>query len=176
LLTREVLPTRGHITVAGHELATLHQAVVAARIGYAQSRPYLFDGTLGSNLMMPLMTSPKTVPWHKGGRDQFGNEAARSGNSPDRVDVNWVDPALAGLGSEDEVRKWWFELVQAMGIDEFMFRRMLNSRIDMARYPDLAQAIVALRPEVEALLVENEFADLVYRFDPDGFNPTVPLG
>ncbi|MEO0745984.1 MAG: ABC transporter ATP-binding protein, partial [Pseudomonadota bacterium] len=176
LLTREVLPTRGHITVAGHELATLHQAVVAARIGYAQSRPYLFDGTLGSNLMMPLMTSPKTVPWHKGGRDRFGNEAARSGNSPDRVDVNWVDPALAGLGTEDEVRKWWFELVQAMGIDEFMFRRMLNSRIDIARYPDLAQAIVALRPEVEALLVENEVADLVYRFDPDGFNPTVPLG
>ncbi|MEO0669768.1 MAG: ABC transporter transmembrane domain-containing protein [Pseudomonadota bacterium] len=176
LLTREVLPTRGHITVAGHELATLHQAVVAARIGYAQSRPYLFDGTLGSNLMMPLMTSPKTVPWHKGGRDRFGNEAARSGNSADRVDVNWVDPALAGLGTEDEVRKWWFELVQAMGIDEFMFRRMLNSRIDIARYPDLAQAIVALRPEVEALLVENEVADLVYRFDPDGFNPTVPLG
>ena len=34
----------------------------------------------------------------------------------------------------------------------------------------------ALRAEVEALLVENEVADLVYRFDPDGFNPTVPLG
>ncbi|WP_415919141.1 ABC transporter transmembrane domain-containing protein [Tateyamaria sp. SN6-1] len=176
LLTREVLPTRGSITMAGHDLSTLHQAVVSARIGYAQSRPYLFDGTLGSNLMMPLMTSPRSVPWNKGGRDRYGNEAARSGNSADRLDADWIDPALAGLGSEDEVRKWWFELVQAMGIDEFMFRRMLESRIDIERYPSLATAIVELRPEVEKLLVENELDDLVHRFDPDEFNPAVPLG
>ena len=176
LLTREVLPTRGQITVAGHDLSKLHQAVVSARIGYAQSQPYLFDGTLGTNLMMPLMTSPKTVPWNKGGRDRYGNEAARSGNSPDRIDADWLDPGLAGLGSEDEVRKWWFDLVQAMGIDEFMFRRMLNSRIDVAKHPNLARSIVEMRPEVEKLLVENEVADLVHRFDPDEFNPAVPLG
>ena len=176
LLTREVLPTRGDITVAGHDLSTLHQAVVSARIGYAQSRPYLFDGTLGSNLMMPLMTSPQAVPWSKSGRDRFATEAARSGNSADRVDAEWIDPSLAGLGSEDEVRKWWFELVQAMGIDEFMFRRMLDSRIDMEMHPDLAQAIVELRPEVEKLLAAQDVGDLVHRFDPDEFNPAVPLG
>ncbi|MEL7126831.1 MAG: ABC transporter transmembrane domain-containing protein [Pseudomonadota bacterium] len=176
LLTREVLPTRGQITVAGHDLSKLHQAVVSARIGYAQSRPYLFDGTLGSNLMMPLMTSPKTVPWNKTGRDRYGNEAQRSGNSLDRVDADWVDPTLAGLTSEDEVRQWWFDLVQAMGIDEFMFRRMLGSRIDVEKNASLARAIVALRPDVEALLAEHEVADLVNRFDPDEFNPSVPLG
>ncbi|MEL6564167.1 MAG: ABC transporter transmembrane domain-containing protein [Pseudomonadota bacterium] len=176
LLTREVLPTRGQITVAGHDLSKLHQAVVSARIGYAQSRPYLFDGTLGSNLMMPLMTSPKTVPWSKTGRDRYGNEAQRSGNSLDRVDADWVDPTLAGLTSEDEVRQWWFDLVQAMGIDEFMFRRMLGSRIDVEKNASLARAIVALRPDVEALLDEHEVADLVNRFDPDEFNPSVPLG
>ena len=173
LLTREVLPTRGTITIAGHDLSTLHQAIVSARVGYAQSRPYLFDGTLGSNLMMPLMTRPKSELSH---RDRFVIEATRSGNSLDRIDSDWVDPSLAGLGTEDDVRKWWFDLVQAMGIDEFMFRRMLNSRIDVARYADLAEAIVALRPEVEQLLRDNEVDDLVHRFDPDEFNPAVPLG
>ncbi|WP_299147199.1 ABC transporter transmembrane domain-containing protein [uncultured Tateyamaria sp.] len=176
LLTREVLPTRGTVSIAGHDLSKLHQAVIAARIGYAHSRPYLFDGTLGTNLLMPLMTSPQTVPWNNGKRDRFTAEAIRSGNSLDRIDADWVDPALAGLTTEDEIGKWWFELVQAMGIDEFMFRRMLNSRIDAERHPELARAIVEMRPAVEECLREKGVIDAVYRFDPDEFNPTVPLG
>ena len=176
LLTREVLPARGKITIAGFDLSELHQSVIAARIGYAHSRPYLFDGTLGSNLMMPLKTSPNTVPWTQGKRDPFAIEAARSGNSADRIDVDWIDPALAGLDSEDEISKWWFELVQAMGIDEFMFRRMLNSRIDPRKHPELAKAIVELRPDVEKCMREKGVSEVVYRFDPDEFNPAVPLG
>ncbi|MEL6465847.1 MAG: ABC transporter transmembrane domain-containing protein [Pseudomonadota bacterium] len=177
LLVREVLPTRGKITMAEYDLSELHQEVVSARIGYAQSRPYLFDGTLGTNLLMPLMTRPNIVPWHgERGKDRFTTEALRSGNSVDRIDVEWVDPGLAGLGTEDEVRAWWFALVEAMGIDEFMFRRMLNSRIDPKRHPDLAKAIVAFRPKVAECLREKEVIDLVYRFDPDEFNPAVPLG
>ncbi|MEL6617310.1 MAG: ABC transporter transmembrane domain-containing protein [Pseudomonadota bacterium] len=176
LLTREVLPARGSVTVAGHDLGQLHQAVISARIGFAHSRPYLFDGTLGSNLMMPLMTSPKSVPWNPGGRDRYATEAARSGNSADRVDADWLDPELAGLTSEDDIHKWWFDLVQAMGIDEFMFRRMLNSRIDPRKNPELAEDIVKLRPKVEECLRDNEVLDLVHRFDPDEFNPAVPLG
>ena len=176
LLTREVLPTRGTITIADHDLSQLHQAVVAARIGYAQSRPYLFDGTLGTNLLMPLMARPNTVPWDSGRKDRFTTEALRSGNSLDRLDTDWVDPGLAGLGTEDEIRAWWFELVEAMGIDEFMFRRMLNSRMDPKMHPELADAIVALRPKVEACLREKGVIDEVYRFDPEEFNPAVPLG
>ena len=176
LLTREVLPTRGRIEMDGHDLSGLHQAVIAARIGYAHSRPYLFDGTLGSNLLMPLMTSPRTVPWTPGQRDRSQVEAVRAGNSRDQIDADWVDPALAGLNDADDIREWWFELVQAMGIDEFMFRRMLTSRIDPEMHPELAKAFVALRPAVEEYLRQKGLLDLVYRFDPDEFNPAIPLG
>jgi putative ABC transport system ATP-binding protein len=130
LLTREVNPTRGTVKIADYDLSGLHQAVIAARIGYAHSRPYLFDGTLGSNLMMPLMTSPKTILWDPENRDRFANESMRSGNSPDSLRADWLDPDLADLRNADDIRKWWFELVTAMGIDEFMFQRMLGARID----------------------------------------------
>ncbi|MFL4469573.1 ABC transporter transmembrane domain-containing protein [Tateyamaria armeniaca] len=176
LLTREVLPTRGKIEMAGYDLSKMHQAVIAARIGYAHSRPYLFDGTLGSNLLMPLMTSPRTVDWVRDKKDRDQNEAIRSGNSGDKVDADWVDPSLAGLNNADDIRQWWFELVQAMGIDDFMFRRMLTSRIDPDMHPELAKAIVAMRPAVEECLREKELIDEVYRFDPEAFNPAVPLG
>jgi len=176
LLTREVMPTRGKVEMAGHDLSQLHQAVIAARIGYAHSHPYLFDGTLGSNLLMPLMTSPRTVEWVRNKRDRDQSEAIRSGNSRDTIDADWVDPALAGLNDADDIRQWWFELVQAMGIDDFMFRRMLKSRIDPDTHPGLAKAIVALRPAVEKCLIEKGLIDQVHRFDPDTFNPAVPLG
>ncbi|MEO0402246.1 MAG: ABC transporter transmembrane domain-containing protein [Pseudomonadota bacterium] len=176
LLTREVLPTRGTVSIAGHDLASLHQAVIAARIGYAHARPYLFDGTLGSNLLMPLMTSPRIASEGSAKRSRFSNEAKRSGNSPDRLDSDWLDPSLAGLSTEDEIGQWWFELVQAMGIDEFMFRRMLNSRVDASVHPELAQAIVDMRPAVEECLRDKGLIDAVHRFDPDEFNPAVPLG
>ncbi|MEO9573271.1 MAG: ABC transporter transmembrane domain-containing protein [Tateyamaria sp.] len=176
LLTREVMPSRGTVEMAGYDLSELHQSVIAARIGYAHSRPYLFDGTLGSNLLMPLMTSPRTVDWESNKRDRIQNEAIRSGNSQDRVDVDWVDPALAGLTDGDDIRQWWFELIQAMGVDDFMFRRMLTGRIDPDMHPELAKAMVEIRPVVEKCLQEKGLIDEVYRFDPDSFNPAVPLG
>ena len=176
LLTREVNPTRGTVRIAGHDLSGLHQAVIAARIGYAHSRPYLFDGTLGSNLMMPLMTSPKTILWDPDQRDRFTNESQRSGNSPDSLRADWLDPELADLSDADDIRKWWFELVTAMGIDEFMFQRMLGSRIDAKLHPQLAHAIVGLRGEVHNRITAAGLNDVVFRFDPETFNPAVPLG
>jgi ABC-type multidrug transport system fused ATPase/permease subunit len=176
LLTREIIPARGTVHMDGRNLSNLHQSVISARIGYAHSRPYLFDGTLGSNLMMPLMTSPKTTLWDPNHRDRFTNEAEKSGNSLDSLRADWVDPALADLNNPEEIRSWWFKLVEAMGIDEFMFQRMLGSQIDPELHTDLAEKIVAVREEVHQRLVAAGLDDVVHRFDPETFNPAVALG
>ncbi|RLK07451.1 ABC transporter transmembrane domain-containing protein [Ruegeria conchae] len=176
LLTRELLPVQGEVLMAGHNLSDLHQAVIAARIGYAYSRPYLFDGTLGDNLLMPLRTHPQheqdalRVP----SRRQI--EAVRAGNPPDSLSDEWIDPGLAGLDDIEDIRDWWFQLVEAMGIDEFMFRRTLRSQFDPKVHPALAEEIVNLRGTVATRLQERGLDKYVYRFDPDQFNPAVPLG
>ena len=107
---------------------------------------------------------------------QITNEAARSGNSLDSLKADWLDPGLADLNSAEEIRSWWFQLVQAMGIDEYMFQRMLGSLIDPELHTELAEKIVLVRDEVHERLVEAGLDDAVYRFDPDKFNPAVPLG
>ncbi len=81
LLTRELLPSRGQIIVSGKPLETLHQVTIATRIGYANSRPYLFEGTMGDNLLMPLMIKPQEVLWDPDYRDRQHAEALRSGSS-----------------------------------------------------------------------------------------------
>ncbi|MBK0325716.1 cyclic nucleotide-binding domain-containing protein [Rhodobacteraceae bacterium F11138] len=176
LLTREVLPVRGSVTLAGHRLNDLHQAVIAARVGYAHSRPYLFDGTLGDNLLMPLKVKPQSVLYDPQGKNRRATEARLSGNSTDMPEGEWVDPGLAGLKDGVDIRDWWFQLVGAMGIDEAMFRRTLRSRFDPKKHSTLAKEIVALRPEIHRRLQERGMDKCVYRFDPERFNPTIPLG
>ena len=176
LLTREVLPAQGEVIIAGHDLRGLHQAVIAARIGYAYSRPYLFDGTLGDNLLMPLRTHPRHQADTLRAPTRWQIEAVRAGNSPDSLDDEWIDPGLAGLDDIDDIRDWWFQLVEAMGIDEFMFRRTLRTQFDPEIHPVLAQEVVNLRGTIAKRLAEKGLDRYVYRFDPDRFNPAVPLG
>ncbi|WP_282152059.1 ABC transporter transmembrane domain-containing protein [Ruegeria atlantica] len=176
LLTRELLPVQGSVTIAGHDLLKLHQTVIAARIGYAYSRPYLFDGTLGDNLLMPLRTHPQHEPDAKKAPSRWQIEAVRAGNPPDSLSDEWIDPGLAGLEDIEDIRNWWFQLVEAMGIDEFMFRRTLRTQFDPEQHSALARDIVNLRDTVAQRLEEKDLARYVYRFEPDRFNPAVPLG
>ena len=176
LLTREVLPARGSVTIAGHDLSALHQSVIAARIGYAHSRPYLFDGTLADNLLMSLKSGPKSVIWDPQHKDKKRIEAERSGNSLDSLDAEWVDPGLAGLNTPDEINGWWFKLVEAMGVDDIMFRRMLEARMNPEKHKAVADKVVALRDEVHEALKARGLDTVVNRFSPETFNPSIPLG
>ena len=173
LLTREILPSTGEIRIGGEPISRMHQAVLAARVGYAHSSPHLFDGTLGDNLLMPLRLRPHDAT---GTPSRFLAEARQAGNSVDPLDPDWLDPGLAGLEGKEEIRGWWFRLVEAMGIDDWMVQRAMSSRIDPDRFPGIAKAVVALRSEVEKRLKERGLDKFVYRFDPDSFNPAVPLG
>ncbi len=176
VLTRELLPTRGKVVIAGHDLSKLHQAVVAARIGYANAQPYFFQGTVGDNLLMPLRTSPKTVLWDPEHSDRSTIEARRSGNSPDSTNAEWLDPELAGLSTTQDVNRFWYEITNALGTSDVIFDRMLHSLMDPERHPELARRIVGLREEIYERLKAEGLSKAVHRFDPDTFNPAVPLG
>ncbi len=176
VLTREVLPIRGKVRIADHDITTLHQAVLSARIGYAHIQPYLFQGTVGDNLLMPLRTSPKSVMWDPERKDSRRIEARRSGNSPDSLESDWLDPAIADLATSDEIYSWWFKITQALGTSHLLFERMLNARISPDKHPELAERIVALRDEVYERLKAEGLEEVVHRLDPDTFNPTIPLG
>jgi len=172
VLTREVLPARGEVVIAGRPLQELHQGVIAARIGYAFSAPYLFDGSLGDNVLMPLRSRPRASDLELDAPERA--ESLRAGNSPDALHADWVNPDLAGLGSEQDLRDWWFQLVEAMGVDGQLFHRTLHARLH-DRHRALEAQITALRPRIEARLVEQGLRDVVYRFLPDRYNPALPL-
>lgn len=172
VLTREVLPSSGAVRVGDHNLRGLHQAVIAARIGYASSRPVMFQGTIGDNVMMPLR--PRALG--ETTRPDFYAEALRAGNSTDPFQTDWIDPQAAGVQTPEDLRAWWRQLIHAMGSGKALFRRGLEQRFDAMTNPDLARMLVDLRPKVQDAVRAAGLETQVHFCDPDLYNPALPVG
>ncbi|OED46191.1 cyclic nucleotide-binding domain-containing protein [Leisingera sp. S232] len=171
LLTREILPSSGTVTVAGKSLAGLHQATVAARIGYATSRPVLFQGSFGDNVMMPMRMRPRGKA-----RNLRELEIAKlAGNSPDPFDAPWLDPELAGFSNEGELRAWWLKLVEGIGSDTALFRRGIDQYFEAPAHPVLAEQLVKLRPAVRKAIEDAELDGHVHFLDEESYNPALPV-
>jgi ABC-type multidrug transport system fused ATPase/permease subunit len=172
LLIREVTPTSGKVMLSGLELGTLHQTVISTRIGHATSRPVMFMGSFGDNVLMPL----KRQPCPDAGDTTALKEALRSGNSVDALNADWLDPSQTGQGSPEVLREWWLDLVEGMGHGNALFQRGLDQKFDPKNHPKLAEQLVSLR---EAAAQELEAAGLLqyaYLFDEDAYNPMLPVG
>ncbi len=172
LLTREILPTSGRVTTAGHNLSDLHQAVIAGRIGHATSRPVLFQGSFGDNVMMPMRTRPQGAA----ADPKALADAVRAGNSADPFDAPWLDPGLAGFSNEMELSNWWLKLVEGIGSDTALFRRGVEQKFDVLRHPKLAEQLITLRPIVQAAIRQSCRDGQVYFFEDDAYNPAMPVG
>ncbi|WP_170551080.1 hypothetical protein [Ruegeria atlantica] len=118
LIARELLPTSGSIGIGDQNLLGLHQAAISRRIGYSEPDSFLFEGTLGDNLMLLF----KRYPENSSGPDGQG----QTSNPTDKpLNANWIRPEIAGFETEEEIRDWWYKFVEAMGIGDFMVRRVL---------------------------------------------------
>ncbi|MBO9479784.1 cyclic nucleotide-binding domain-containing protein [Shimia sp. R11_0] len=178
LFTREITPVSGSLSIGGQRLNELHQRVIATRIGYADPAPYVFEGTFGDNVLMPLKRQPLVdLPDPRGEAEEKKRayESARTGNSADRLYSDWLDPSLADMDSEDAVHDWWVRLMDATGAGSALFRRGLDQPFTEAEHPELAQTIVSLRPKIRNALAAAGLDKAYYRFDPELYNPALPV-
>ncbi|MDK3074756.1 ABC transporter transmembrane domain-containing protein [Sedimentitalea sp. JM2-8] len=171
LLTREVMPSTGRVSVGGRDLAKLHQAVIAARIGHATSNPVLFQGTFGDNVMMPVKIQPPA----EGVDSDAIREAIRAGNSGDPLHGDWTTPAIAGPDDPEALRDWWLQLVEGMGSGTALFQRGLEQRFDAEAHPELAERLVRLRPAVQQAIRDAGLRPHVFFFSPELYNPGLPV-
>ncbi|MEM6677150.1 MAG: ABC transporter transmembrane domain-containing protein [Pseudomonadota bacterium] len=176
LLTREVLPSSGRVSIAGHPLSELHQTVIGARIGHAGPRPYMFAGSVGDNITMALRDRPVSdAEEDPAARLHRKREAKRSGNSSDAHGAEWLNPAVAGLEDREAMAAWWMQLIEAMGTDLYLFNRGLDARFSEAEHPELARRLVELRPAIQQKLQQKGLSKALHRFDPSVFNPGLPV-
>ncbi|WP_424833856.1 ABC transporter transmembrane domain-containing protein [Ruegeria sp.] len=171
LLTREILPSSGRVEIGGRNLSGLHQAVVASRIGYASSRPVMFQGSLGDNVMMPMRFKPLAALEN----DPDFAETLRAGNSNDPFKTEWLDPSLAGFDNAENLRDWWLQLIDGMGSGTELFLRGAEQAFEADEHPALARKLVEIRPFVQAAVREAGLEQQALVFDRDTYNPALPV-
>ena len=177
LLSRSILPTSGRITIGGADMTTLHQGVIGARIGTADTKPYLFKGRVEDNIHLALRLSPAAT-----GDDPDETlakalaEARRVGNSDERSDLPWLTLDTARFDSEDALYDWWQRITEVLGTDQWLLNRGLDVTFPPGTHPDLAAGIVALRPEARARLAAAGMDKAIHFFDSAAFNPGQAIG
>jgi putative ABC transport system ATP-binding protein len=176
ILSRSILPTSGRVTIGGHDLNTVHQGVVAARIGVAGSKPYLFKGRIEDNTRLALRTLPCLAAADSEETRAALAEAARTGNSEEAGDVPWLELGNGGFKNETELFDWWDKITQTLGTDGFLFKRGLDVTFNPADHKDLAASLVALRPEAQRRMVAAGLCSAVHVFNPEKFNPGQAVG
>ncbi len=115
----------------------------------------------------------KRYPEDSSGPDGQG-ETSNPTDNP--LDANWIRPEVAGFETEEEIRDWWYKLVEAMGIGDFLVRRFLRSTISERTQSELIGAVLSLRAEVEQALKQAKPDTFIHRFDASDYNPAIPLG
>jgi len=176
VISRTILPSRGRVVVGGHDLNSLHQGAISARVGIASSKPYLFKGNIEDNTRLPLRNLPTILPDLSDEAKIALTEARRVGNSEDRPDIPWLDLDTSGFKSEAELYEWWHRITATLGTYDFLFQRGLDVGFDPAFNPRLASRIAELRPIAWALIEAEELENAVHRFDPDRFNEGQAIG
>jgi ABC-type multidrug transport system fused ATPase/permease subunit len=173
VLTRELTPVSGLVSIGGQDLKTLHQATLSRRIGHANSNPVLFAGTFGQNAMMAVCSAPSGDAARAVMERQA--EALAAGNSADPFDTLWLDPKRAGVETESDLRAWWMTLIEAIGSDGPMFRKSLDQIVDAQTARTLQDRLVDIRPKVWAAIEDARLDRFVFRFDPERYNPALPV-
>ena len=173
MLSRSVVPSSGSVSVGGHDLATLHQYAISARIGVVSSDPVIFNGTIERNAQMSLLRRPIVDADAPAEIKASIREAEKVGNSADPIEVPWVDTSVAGVEDEDALRDWWAHIIREIGFEPFLMRRSLRSTMESSAHPQLAEKLAGLRQTVRARLKEENLDRNVKHFDFEAFNPSL---
>ena len=179
LLARLLFPTAGRIGVNGSDLATQPTAVIGRRIAYAGPTPYLFNQTLGDNLLASLRFRPLREPHYEPPRAKKHlvqlNEARLSGNIELDIEADWTDYEAAGVKDQAGLRDRLVEVLRKVSLDQDVYLLGLRGQLDPAAWPEAAQALLEARKAVQARLDADNLMNLVERFDPTRYNTNASL-
>ncbi len=178
LMAGLVVPSGGEVTIGGHDIAKLPEAVLGRSIAYVGPNPYVFSETIRGNLTYGLRHRPilpdgwPDTPEAKRRVD----EAKYTANTTFPMNVSWDDLSEAQVSSAEELDKHSLALLDKVGLGDDAFRLGLSARIDPKGAGAPVDALIAARKRAaERILADSQAADLVELWDIDKLNPSATL-
>lgn len=153
-IMRDLAPTSGQITLNAQDISTLTQRQIAGLVGHATATPHIFRGTVGENVMLPLIPGPALDL----GPDDLA-EARRSGNQP-----GWQADQLPSSAQIETAHADWRRLVHAVGADKTLLARSLDQFLDPGKDIALQSQLAGLRQPIAARLEQAGLAHDILSF------------
>lgn len=180
LLARLVVPSGGSLRIDDLKIEELPEAVTGRRIGFVGSSAYMFATTVRDNLTYGLKHRPLKArdydPEAGASRSRWEQEAARSGNSTDDPDADWVDYEAAGVADAAALTPRILDVLRIVDLEDDIYMLGLRGTIDPAGRPDLAELILKARAEFQKRLTDPTLSQLVEVFDVKRFNENATVG
>jgi putative ABC transport system ATP-binding protein len=181
LLARLIVPSGGSLRLDDLKLEDLPEAVTGRRIGYVGSNAYMFATTVRDNLTYGLKHRPIAPADYdevaRAARKKWELEAARSGNSTDDPDADWIDYQSAGIEGAAALTPRILDVLAMVDMERDIYDLGLRGTINPANRPDLTASILQARAAFrQRLSADPELSPLVERFDVERFNENATVG
>ena len=172
-----VEPEGGRVTIGGTQVTEATMPAVGAAVAFASGDNAFFAGTLRENLTYSLRKSAfmLTDSDAEEAADKL-KEAQITGNFAADPMGDWTDYAAAGVETQAELDARIVELAAKVGLAVELYSLGLQSRINPADHPEIAEKIAGARNTLRDSAAQNrELADLVEFWDDGSFNQNASL-
>ena len=172
LISRQVSPTGGSVSVGGVNLTGVPEAVIGRQVSYIDPEVYINSGTIKDNLFYSL----KNFPRSPGGEETEAEhkskieESELSGNSTLDVNADWIDYTAIGVDGPEALTERAVEALRTVGLENDIFEFGLRKIIVPLDYPELTEGILKARKDIHEHLNDPKVADLVQVFDKATYN------
>lgn len=179
LLSRLLTPTGGRIAIDNQDMKDWPEAYIGRRMAYVGPQAYLFSDSVRANLIFGLKHRPLAVPEMDEdatkARAERLAENARSGNSPEDFDDDWVDYTAVGATGPGDLDEKLVAVLEHVDLTHDVYSLGLRGSIDVAARPALAESVLEARKRLGARLDEEDQRDLVEPYDPEAYNDNATL-
>lgn len=177
---RLVWPASGKVLVGGQDILELPESVTGRRIAYASSDVYVFQGSLGDNILYGLKHAPLTDEIYEGERATHRKwevtEARLAGNPYLDVNSDWIDYGSAGANGPDDLLVQIRPVLDAVLLTNDVMALAVRSTIDPHEHAEFAAGIVEMRSALRQRLEKEKLSDLVVFFEPGTYNVEATIG
>lgn len=172
-----VEPESGRVTIGGTQVTEATMPAVGSGLAYVSGNNAFFAGTLRENLTYSLrkhasMLSDSDTETAV----EKLREAEITGNFPADPMGDWTDYAAAGVDGAAALDARLVDLAGKVGLAEELYSLGLQSRINPADHPQIAEKITVARQTLREAAAQNpELADLVEFWEVNAFNQNASL-
>lgn len=167
-------PAAGQVTLGGRSLSDATLPQVGAAVSYIGSEPGIISRTLRDNLLYGLFRgTPNLADAEDAVLANMLVEARLTGNSTANPEGDWVDYAMAGVGSAEELDERVLEIVEQVGLEHEIYSGALDMRLDAERAQHWAAPVMEARTALEANL--DELEDVIEFWDLETYNRNASL-